>query len=94
MMRNTDARLQALEARFLPLPAIEPMFVKIRDSSIAEPGQPEPQPVTDADLTGYASGAVHVPRMPGESLADLQARCRQVAPTAIVWLARYAGRGV
>lgn len=93
-MRNVDKRLQALEDRHLPPAPVRPMFIKIRDASIPEPGQSEADPVTDADLTGYAAGAVHVPRLPGETLADLQARCRQVAPTAIVWLARYAGRGV
>jgi hypothetical protein len=93
-MRQAESRLQALEERLLPPPPIDPIFIKVCDSSIAEPGQPDPLRVTDADLTGYASGALVVHRLPGERLDKLEARCRQVAPTSIIWLARYAGRGI
>ena len=93
-MRPTETRLQRLEELLLPPPPVEPMFITVCDSSIAEPGHPEPVPVTDADLTGFASGALIVQRLPGESIDKLEARCREVAPASIVWLARYTGRGI
>lgn len=91
-MSTIERRLQAMEERFLPPPVIPAFFVRVVDQSIAEPGQPEPQFVTDADITGYSCGSVHVLRFAGESLDDLEARCKEAAPKGIFWLATYAER--
>ena len=92
-MSTIERRLLALEDRFLPPPLIPAFFVRVIDQTIAEPGQPDPQLVTDADLTGYSCGSVHVLRIAGESLDDLEARCKEAAPKGIFWLATYAERG-
>lgn len=94
MMARIESRLQALEDRLLPSPAIEPMFLVVRDQTVAEPGQPEPVLVTDADLTGFRAGDLEVKRIPGESCADLEKRCRLMAPDRLVWLGRYSGHGI
>lgn len=54
--------------------------------------KPEPDLVTNADLTGYSCGNVQLLRFAGESLDALEARCKDASPKGIFWLATYADR--
>lgn len=83
-MSGLLSRVLRLENRLAPPERVGPIFFQIDP---ADPARP--------DLLGFkagmsAVGTVSVLRLPGESVKDLERRCRELHPACIVWFGIYA----
>lgn len=89
------ARVGALESRFSPLAPDPRIFLKIRDSGIADPAVLDAplHEYSDATIVGYRTGAGRVPaivrRITGEAIDALEARAVATHPDNVVFFAMY-----
>lgn len=96
-MRAINARVTALEhAAGIsddPLPTI---FIRVTDASRPDPDAPEPRrDYSDDAITGVrasrSASAERIDRLPGESIAHLQARASKMFPDSRLFFMCYLG---
>lgn len=87
--KNLERRVQKAEARNGVGEDLPTLFISVTDARVrGDDGSSYTSPFTDDCLIGY-TGAGLVERIPDETAAELQARCRLEQPRTRVFMAAY-----
>jgi len=83
-MSGLISRVLRLEDRLAPPARVDPVFFLIDP---VDPARPE---FLGFKAAASTVGAVSVLRLPGESMDDVERRCKELHPACMVWFGIYA----